>query len=288
MRPIRKIYFLFCAACATLAFPVHAEPEIDVDKLFSEVQKLIRESRFDEALAITTKAVKNSPNNPDPLFFRATVYEAMHQNADALADYDKVIALEPGVMPIYNRRGAVHFKLGQITESIADFDKAIELDPSEAPSHWQRGISLYYAGRYEDGKKQFELHRTVNPDDVENAVWHFLCVARAPGGGIDKARQSLIPITGDSRIPMKEIHELYAGKTSTEEVLAAARRGEPRPDQLNKRLFYAELYLGLYFEASSDTVHAREHITKAAREFKVDHYMGDVARVHAQLRGWHD
>ena len=35
---------------------------------------------------------------------------------------------------------------------------------------------------------QFELHQRVNPQDVENAVWHYLCkvklvhVAASPGG----------------------------------------------------------------------------------------------------------
>jgi len=42
--------------------------------------------------------------------------------------------------------------------------------------------------------------------------------------------------------------------------------------------------LGLYFEAIGDEKEAREHITKAAGEFRVNDYMGDVARVHKQLR----
>jgi len=48
-------------------------------------------------------------------------------------------------------------------------------------------------------------------------------------------------------------------------------------------LFHANLYLGLFFEAVGDREKARHHILKAARDFKADHYMGDVARVHARL-----
>ena len=51
---------------------------------------------------------------------------------------------------------------------------------------------------------------------------------------------------------------------------------------MDNRLFYAHLYLGLYYDATGDTKLAREHIFKAAA-FKADHYMGDVARVHAGL-----
>jgi lipoprotein NlpI len=82
----------------------------------------------------------------------------------------------------YNRRGAEHFKMGHIQQSLDDFDRAIQLDPAQAPYHWQRGISLYYAGRYDEGRKQFELHQTVNGNDVENAAWRYLCMARARHG----------------------------------------------------------------------------------------------------------
>mgnify|MGYP000446850332 CR=1 FL=1 len=41
----------------------------------------------------------------------------------------------------------------------------------------------------EEGRKLFELHRSVNPQDVENAAWHFLCAARVDG--LEKARAQL-------------------------------------------------------------------------------------------------
>jgi lipoprotein NlpI len=50
------------------------------------------------------------------------------------------------------------------------------------------------------------------------------------------------------------------------------------------RLFYAHLYLGLFCEATGDETLAREHITKAAREYGGTDYMSDVARVHLIVR----
>src|SRR5204863_2991600 len=116
-----------------------------------------------------------------------------------------------------------------------------------AAQHWQRGISCYYAGRYDDGRKQFELHQTVNPNDVENAAWHFLSVARS--AGLAKARASLLPVSGDSRVPMTQIYALFAGKAKADDVLAAAQGGYASPAKLNRHLFYSHLYVGLYYEA---------------------------------------
>ena len=82
-------------------------------------------------------------------------------------------------------RAIDEFTDGNIEASAAAFDELVSMVPDSAPGFWQRGIVLYYAGRYEDCRTQFESHRTVNPADVENATWHFLCVARSttPGPG---------------------------------------------------------------------------------------------------------
>jgi hypothetical protein len=75
-------------------------------------------------------------------------------------------------------RAVGEFEQGRFAASASTFDELAKVISDEAPQLWQRGIALYYAGRYGDCRRQFESHRTVNPDDVENAAWHFLCVAR--------------------------------------------------------------------------------------------------------------
>lgn len=185
------------------------------------------------------------------------------------------------------RRGEDHFFHARIDESIADFDAFLAYIPDQDPHHWQRGLSYYYAEKYEEGKAQFERHQTVNTQDVENAVWHFLCAVRAPGGKVEAAQKELIPIERDSRIPMKEVHDLFAGRGSVEEVLSAAAPNTDNilSDEERNHLCYAHLYLGLYFEAIGEEEKMKEHIRLAAFEYPMEHYMGKTAKVHAKLRG---
>ncbi|MEO0447714.1 MAG: hypothetical protein AAF191_16710 [Verrucomicrobiota bacterium] len=178
----------------------------------------------------------------------------------------------------YQRMGETHFQNGRISSSIECFDEVIALFPEQGPQHWQRGISLYYANRFEDGANQFLSHQTVNPQDVENAVWHFLCAVRTPDGTLEKARNALIPITQDTRIPMKEIHALFAGNASVEEVIQAGTEGGDRGQ------FYKDLYLGLYYEAIGDEERCTHHMVQAATNPTSEHYMGDVARTHLLVR----
>lgn len=180
------------------------------------------------------------------------------------------------------QQGVEFFFAAKPKESVAAFDQLIALVPDSKPQLWQRGISLYYVGDFKGGRDQFEIHQTVNGNDVENAAWHFLCIAK--GGGVEAARKVFIPIEGDSRIPMKQVHELFAGKGSEEAVLKAAEEGEG--ERLRNHRCYAHLYLGLYFEALGDDAKAKDHMLKAAKDFSMDHYMGRVAQVHVKLRGW--
>jgi lipoprotein NlpI len=170
-------------------------------------------------------------------------------------------------------RAVADFERGRIMESAAGFDALARARPDLAPELWQRGITLYYAGRYADCRAQFESHRIVNPNDVENAAWHFLCVARAES--VARARADLLPVGPDARVPMRQVYEMFRGTLTPEAVLKAAG---PRPSAQ----FYAQLYLGLYFEALGDDRRAFEHITAAAadRFAAAGGYMHTVAKVH--------
>ena len=170
-------------------------------------------------------------------------------------------------------RGIAHFQAGRIAESVEEFDAVARLAPGQAPYLWQRGIALYYASRYRDCREQFESHRTVNPDDVENAAWHFLCVAKAESP--ERARAALLPVGPDPRVPMRQVYQMFQGTLRPEQVLAAA-------DREVESEFYAHLYVGLFYDALGQEAAALTHIRAAAadRYATAGGYMHVVARVH--------
>ena len=275
--PARFLAFGFLALILPLA---SGAADNEGDELLNRAGVSFAKGNREDAIELATRAIAAEPKNAKAYYVRGRFYAEVRQPQKAVKDLNQALALDPAAALAYYQRGAENFKLGRIQESAADFDKFIDLSPAQAPKLWQRGISLYYAGRYEDGQRQFELHQTINSNDVENAVWHFLCLGRR--AGIDRARASLLKVENDPRVPMTQIYALYAGKGSAEEVMKAAA-GKASPADLNERMFYAHLYLGLYFDVAGNEKMAREHIAQAAELFKVDSYMGDVARIHAAL-----
>lgn len=207
-----------------------------------------------------------------------------HRSEQAVAILGEALELDPKLAQAYYVRGREQFRLGKLDAAVADFDRYVELVPARAASQWERGIALYYVGKFAEGAKQFESYQTFDKNDVENAVWRFLCAAQADG--VEKARENMLPIERDVRVPLMEIYSLYRGQGTPEQVLDATKRGSPAPDVLAARLFYGHLYLGLYYEVLGDRKEAQRYLQMAAKEELkenrgINRYMWDVARIHA-------
>jgi lipoprotein NlpI len=185
-----------------------------------------------------------------------------------------LIAGEQSVRAILDK-ATEDFRAGRVEQSLQGFDRVALLAPSEAPYLWQRGIAQYYAGKFRECRDMFVSHRTVNPDDVENAAWHFLCVARAESP--EAARKQILPVGPDARLPMREVYQMFQGRLTQAQVMKAA--GSDPSGQ-----FFARLYIGLYLEATGNREAGRAQIEIAAEDrfARVGGYMHDVARVHMQ------
>jgi lipoprotein NlpI len=134
---------------------------------------------------------------------------------------------------------------------------------------------------YKEGQEQFEGYQSFDSNDVENAVWRYLCMV--PLVGKEKAQKDILKIGEDKRVPMKEVYDLFAGKLKPQDILNAAAAGDPKGDILNERLFYAHLYLGLYYESEGDAKKALEHLEIATTKHPIGHYMWDVAHIHRDI-----
>lgn len=255
---------------SVFALALAGQPSED---LLKNAEKAFKEKRQDEAIKLASQAIAKEPKNREAISLRAAFYEQVGKFPDAVADLNKLIELDKKDADAFQRRGSVHFKMAKFKESIADFDRYIELNPEAKVSHWQRGIAYYYAGQYADGRKQFEGYQNHDKNDVENAVWHFMCMARSDG--IAKTRKAILPIGDDRRVPMRQVYDLYKGDLKPADVLAAAK--------VSRELFYAHLYVGIYYDLLGDKQKAFEHLDLATEKHRIGHYMWDVARVHRDL-----
>ncbi|MFN0126804.1 MAG: tetratricopeptide repeat protein [Verrucomicrobiales bacterium] len=153
----------------------------------------------------------------------------------------KALDDQPRSIRLHSQRGDAHLFLGEFKQAVADFEKMIEIDPAEDAPHWRLGIAYYFAGQYENSSAQFLKYQTHQSGDRENGIWKLLADARHQG--LEKARAGMIEFTRFDREPFPDLYEMFAGKMSGDEVLAAlekkglAKEGAPQ--------FFAHYYVGV-------------------------------------------
>jgi lipoprotein NlpI len=266
------------AALLCGAFPPHPAAADDVEKatkLAEEAAAAYEKGKSDEAVKLARDAIKLDPKNPGSYFVLGSALLKLRQNEEAEKAFTEVIKLQPKATAAYDRRGDARLKSGKFAGAVADFDEYLKANPKAAPDHWRRGLALYYAGKFKEGAEQFNAAEGDAREDVENSVWHYLCNARATSP--KKAREEIIPVTKDARVPMKQVLELFAGKLKPQDVIDAAEKAKLEGDKLQSARFYANLYVALYYESEGDAKNALEHLTAAVEKYKIADYMWDVA-----------
>lgn len=214
--------------------------------------------------------------------FAEALEQENHQSVAVLADA-LIKQKNPPPPELYYHRARALFCLNRVEEAVEDFDRYVELRPALASRQWERGIACFYAGRYEDGAKQFELYQTYHDNDVENSVWRFLCLV--PQVGVEKARETMLPIRRDPRVPMMEIYETYRGNWNVLHVSLATFADRPSIEQLEARTFYARLYMGLYYQyVERDDESAHLLLSQAVEQYRdnrqINRFMWSVADIH--------
>ncbi len=202
-------------------------------------------------------------------------YEAAVRQATAAAQ------LAPDSARVQQNAAEIVFLAGKPDASLPLFDRANELDPTNAPHNWQRGIALGIAGKWAEGAAQFKQHHDVNPDDVENSAWYYLCVAKSEN--LEAAKKSVIPSRGDGRQPMMSILQMLKQEKQPADVLAAAEANTAAGARRNMALFYADLYIAMFYDAAENAEETQKYLASSVGRGSSG-YMVDTARVYLEHR----
>ncbi len=101
-------------------------------------------SRSEDALKDFAMAIELDPGNPEPYYNRGTLLYQQKRFAQAIVDFDKyipLIAFDPVYQADgYMNRGLSHYATGSRDKALADFSKVIELQPAEPKAYKARAI----------------------------------------------------------------------------------------------------------------------------------------------------
>ena len=223
-------------------------------------------------------------DHPLPAETRARMQKRFDKTIARTTD---LIEKDPKNVSHYSRRGDAYFFSGRFQEAVGDYEKVVELNPEREALHWQRGIAYFYTGQYKKAAHQFKIYHTVDDVDRENGIWRFFSQAKAYG--LKKAREGLFKYKKDDREPFPSVYQIFAGKITPQKILDSINTAQLDASQREKRLFYAQLYIGLHYGIENNSKLAAKHLREAvANKWGPTggygpSYMWHVGRLHYDL-----
>lgn len=202
---------------------------------------------------------------------------------DDLADVSKKLDATPDSVSLLSKRGDVLFFRGEFAKSVRDYERMSELDPTLDASHWRLGIAYFYAEQPQKSAAQFDKFFVTDDVDREAGLWKY--IAQAPTLGTEKARTGLLKYKKDDREPMPTIYRLFEAELTPDELLKSVDAKLPE-NVREQRLFYIELYLGLWHDAFKRPKEALPHFRAATANrwgrsaSYGPNYMWHVGRLH--------
>ena len=122
---------------------------------------------FIAALSWLTSAITAAPENARSpiLAARGEASLQLDRADEALQDFDRALAGDPGLVAAWNNRGLALNALKRHEEALLNFDRAIALSPSAAEPHNNRGDTLRELRRFAEALASFDRALAIRPDD---------------------------------------------------------------------------------------------------------------------------
>lgn len=142
--------------------------ELDKESRWAALQyrglaQLILENHA-EALADFDHAIELEPDDASLVTLRSETLHRMNRHDEALVESERAIQLQPDNAFAFYVRGKCYRDKGEYGRALEDFSRAIELSPADASLIGARGLLLRGLERYEDALADFDRALELDPN----------------------------------------------------------------------------------------------------------------------------
>jgi predicted TPR repeat methyltransferase len=128
---------------------------------------LVQQNRRAEARDFAEKAIAINSKNVDSLLVLADCHMHDDRFLEAIAVYENVLALKPGLAEIHNNRGLALERLARHAEALDSYERALAINPEFGDAHVNRGNALGTLKRFNEALIAYERALTLRPDFPE-------------------------------------------------------------------------------------------------------------------------
>src|ERR1035437_10344034 len=101
----------------------------------------------------------------DNLYREAKEAQARGDQAGAIAKYQCILQIAPGLAAAYNNLGLLYFQQREYRQAVAILERGLKIHPKMPSASALLGISLYEIGEYKQARPRLEAALRFNPSD---------------------------------------------------------------------------------------------------------------------------
>jgi lipoprotein NlpI len=251
---------------------------------FSRGLAAINRGDNDSAIMFFSSALQedNLPAGVQPLVYynRARAYLNKEECAQAVADLNAALQLQPGYYEAYLQRGRANRCAGNYGEAIADYSEIIEHKPT-GDAYWQRALARWNEGDFDGSAQDSWSTALFAPNWPYPILWYGLAKLRA--GKLDERDLQQKAVFFDLSVWPGTVFALYEGNATPDEIMRLARYGDPRTSR--DRMCEADFYVGEWWLAKKNTEAARPLIESASSLCRHDFIEYSAANVELKRLG---
>lgn len=135
-----------------------AEPEME-GALRQLVTALIETDLCDKARQVAAQAVERNPAFYEARLMLGFACFKLHEIEQALACYEAAAKLRDDDAELYDCRASANQALGRLPEAMADFERALALRPAFQRARFHRGLARLMLGDFAHGWPDYELRQ---------------------------------------------------------------------------------------------------------------------------------
>lgn len=139
-------------------------------KIIKQIESAFQAKKYNEALDLCNYAIALNPKDMVAYRAKARLLQILREFSEAEKYYDAAERRGELTADDFVNRGIVKGEQQKYDEAIADFDKALAMNPKYLHALIQRGACQWEMRRWDEAYENFKLANEVSPDDP-NANW---------------------------------------------------------------------------------------------------------------------
>ena len=164
---------LACLLGAVLASACNP-PSRDASSLTSAGVRHLQMGEYDRAIRDFDRALALKPGLVVAWKHRGIAHRGKGDYERAVADYDHAITFAPNDARLLTDRGTTYLLLDDYRRAIQDFDRAIALKPDLAPALEHRGRAHFYLGNFAQAAADLQRGLSFDSTDAYAVIWLHL------------------------------------------------------------------------------------------------------------------